>query len=360
MAPIYILLPAVAAVAWALYTKYQQNRITDFIVLALASFVTLLNALMVSRIMAGDITVAENMVQMGAASCIVPLAYTYFARQVGRQSVNDAAVSMLWMVVPLTFVPEIIISNPFEPIALPEEGVQPFCITVMSGGKTLISTNIGNLVMLIQCIITIGRIVPLMMMLRKHHLHLNKKVYSFLTCWTFAIVFIIMVSSLTRAELSSTFGQWFYYTFYSLLLIFLSTLVALRYDLYPVETEEGEAVEDLSLYVQQKYGNMSAQLRLIMEQQKQYLDTQLTAEQVIERLNTNHTYFSQMMQSEWGMSFSEYLNNLRLANVERLLRDNSLSISDAATQSGFADAGYMSRRFKAKYGVTPSEWRKSL
>lgn len=360
MIPIYILIPAVFATLWGVYVKYQQHKIADTIILSVMGIASFVNVLLVYQMIVDEISVCEHLIQMVAASCVIPLAYTYFARQVGRQTTNDTATTLMWLLACFTFVPEIIIYNPFEPFVLPKDEVQPFVIYVLSHGEKTFAIYTGDLVSMLQCLVAVLRIIPFSIMLREHNLHLNKKVYSFMACWALIIVFVLMISTMSMEELRSTSGRWFYLSFYSLLIIYVNVLIALRYDLYPIENAEGEIIEDLSFYVQQQYGDMATRMRNFMEQQQRYLDTQLTAEQVIEHLHTNHTYFSQMMSSEWGMSFSEYLNNLRLAHVERLLHDESLSISAAATQSGFADAGYMSRKFKAKYGVTPTEWRKSL
>lgn len=359
MIPTYLLLiPAIVTMAWAIYKKYQQHKITDFVLLMLTAIAALVNVVLVYFMIVDELTIGQHLLQMISVVFFVPLAYTYFARQVGHRTANSAASTVLWGIALLTFVPEIIISNPFEPFVLPKETLEPFNLYVISHGENIYTIHTGDFVAILQCLITIFRIIPLVHMLHKYSLHLNRKVYALLACWALIIVFIVMVSGMTYNELSSTFGSCFYFGFYSLLLIFASFLIANGYDINPIETEENEAVEDLNAYVQQQYSALSVQLRTLMEEQQLYTDPQITAESVIERLQTNHTYFSQMMSSVWGMSFSEYLNRLRLAHVERLLADESLTISAVATQSGFSDAGYMSRKFKAKNGITPSEWRK--
>lgn len=356
----FLILPTLAVTLWALHTKYRQGKITDLVILLALGVAVYLNVFLVYESIVSGLSVISNLVQMTAASVIIPLAYLYFARQVGRQTANNTASTMLWLLILLNFIPEIILCSPFEQLILPKGGLLPFNVYVISHGNIEYDIRTGDLVNILQCFVSILRIIPFMLMLRKHNLHLNRKVYSFFTCWALIIVFVVMVSSMTTEELHSTFGTIFYFSFYSMLLILVNTLIANGYDLYPVETEENEAVEDLSVYVQQQYGAIASKMRVIMEDQKLYTDPQVTASSVIELLNTNHTYFSKMMESEWGMSFSEYLNSLRLKHVKQLLSDDSLTISNVATQSGFADAGYMSRKFKAKYGITPSEWRKRL
>lgn len=353
-----LLIPTLGAMGWALYTKYQQHKIPDFYLLLSLSVALLLNVFLVHQHIVAQLSVGTHLLQMAAASSIVPLAYMYFAHQVGHQTANDTATTLLWVMAALTFVPEIVIYNPFEHPAIVHEGLTPFRIYFFSADQSSVSFNTGDIVLIVQSLITILRIVIFIMLLRQFNLHLNSKVHSFLACWMLIIVFIIMISSMDTEELRSPLGSAFYYCFYSFLIIFGSVLIAKGYDLYPIQTEAEESIEDLSIYVQQQYGDLATRLRAAMRQQQLYTDPQLSAERVIEHLNTNHTYFSQMMSTEFGMSFSEYVNTLRLAHVVRLLPDESLTISQVAQQSGFSDAGYMSRKFKAKHGMTPSEWRK--
>lgn len=357
---IYIfLVPVIGATLWALYTKLKQKKTMDFFLLLMSVIAASVNFCVVYQMMLSDISVSLHLVQMAAGSSVVPLLYHYFSRQVGKQTPNHATIVLLWVIAAFTFVPQIIFYSPSETLEIPEGGLKPYVIYYLSHGEKLFSMNTGDLVVTLQCLVTFVRIVGLVFILRRHNLYLNGKVYSFLSCWFATIVFIIMVSSMSHDDLCSPWGSWFYFTSVAILEVFMSMLIAKGYDLCPIETEQGEVVEDVAVYLRQQYSSNAAKLRRMMEEEQLFLDTQLTADRVISMLGTNHTYFSQMMSSEWRMSFSEYLNSLRIAHVRKLLADDSLTISMAATQSGFADAGYMSRKFKEKYGVTPSEWRKN-
>lgn len=361
MSLIYLtLIPAVCSSLWALYSKYQQHELTDLFLLSASSVAIIVNAIAVYFMVISDVTVVFHLMQMSAAAIIVPMLYTYFSRQVGKQQPDYTTVTLLWLVALVTFIPNIVIYNPFTEQSLPDYRFQPFALYYFTDGEKRFGIYTGDLASILQCVITIIRIIPFMFKLKQHNLHLNKKVYALGTCWATIIIFIIMVSSMSYPELRSTAGTLFYFFGYSIIIMFANFLIAKRYDHYPIETEHGEAVEDLGVYVQQQYSEMSSRLHDIMEKQELYLDPQLTAESVVEKLHTNRTYFSQMLSSDFGMSFSEYLNRLRLAHVEKLLQDDSLTITAVAQQSGFADAGYMSRKFKAKHGITPSEWRKQF
>jgi len=58
----------------------------------------------------------------------------------------------------------------------------------------------------------------------------------------------------------------------------------------------------------------------------------------------------------FAKSFSELILERRLTHATHFL-NNGYSIQEAATQSGFSQPGYFSRRFKEAKGITPTEYR---
>lgn len=58
------------------------------------------------------------------------------------------------------------------------------------------------------------------------------------------------------------------------------------------------------------------------------------------------------------MTVSEYLTQLRIGNACALLLDGRLSMAQIAEQTGFKQASYFSRQFKASKGIKPMEFRR--
>jgi len=54
----------------------------------------------------------------------------------------------------------------------------------------------------------------------------------------------------------------------------------------------------------------------------------------------------------------EYLNRLRLKEVERLLTTSDMAISEIADQTGFYDSNYLAKMFRKKYAISPRDFRK--
>ncbi len=60
-----------------------------------------------------------------------------------------------------------------------------------------------------------------------------------------------------------------------------------------------------------------------------------------------------------GLSPKEALNRLRADRAEKLLRATDLSLEKVAVSSGFSNAGRLNQVFRARYGASPGQYRRS-
>lgn len=72
----------------------------------------------------------------------------------------------------------------------------------------------------------------------------------------------------------------------------------------------------------------------------------------------NPSYLSSYFTAHNKEGFSEYLNKIRVAKAEELLRDGGLSISEISGQVGYSDPGYFTKVFKKQTGFSPSQYRR--
>ena len=59
----------------------------------------------------------------------------------------------------------------------------------------------------------------------------------------------------------------------------------------------------------------------------------------------------------YRMSIAEYVRTAKLERALALLRTSDLSIGEIAAECGFVDQSHFTRRFRAKYGGTPGQFR---
>lgn len=69
------------------------------------------------------------------------------------------------------------------------------------------------------------------------------------------------------------------------------------------------------------------------------------------------SYFGYIFKKNRGISANKYISELQLAKATELLRSTSASVSDIAERVGFGDANYFSTAFKARYGISPRQYR---
>ena len=97
----------------------------------------------------------------------------------------------------------------------------------------------------------------------------------------------------------------------------------------------------------------------LMIDEKLYLTPNLKLVDLVKMLGTNRSYVYNAINREMGMSFSEYVNSLRVEYAcELMQRDPSLSIPRVAEQSGFASDVSFYRNFKLFKGGSPKDYFK--
>ena len=95
-----------------------------------------------------------------------------------------------------------------------------------------------------------------------------------------------------------------------------------------------------------------------MEDQKQFLNSDLKLQDVADLLGTNRTYLTNNIKAATGQTFTQYVNTYRVEYAKELLSSHpDEKISAIWAESGFATESSFFRTFKAVTGTTPSEWK---
>lgn len=103
------------------------------------------------------------------------------------------------------------------------------------------------------------------------------------------------------------------------------------------------------------------QLIALMEQERPFLDSHLTLEQLALRLGVNRNYISEVISRSGRRSFYTLINSYRLEYAEGMLRrDPTLKIEHVAFDSGFSSMSLFSQLFKQHKGVPPSLFAKRI
>ena len=77
-------------------------------------------------------------------------------------------------------------------------------------------------------------------------------------------------------------------------------------------------------------------------------------------LNYSPNYLSNKFTEYAGISFKNYVMNLRFSFCEALLKNSELSITEISTASGFEDFSNFMTYFKKRYCMTPKQYREKI
>lgn len=93
-----------------------------------------------------------------------------------------------------------------------------------------------------------------------------------------------------------------------------------------------------------------------------YLETQVTQkislEETAAHFYMSSNYFCKFFKKNFGCTYTNYLNELRLEKACHMLTDTTLPIMEISLLCGFDNLSYFNRLFRKKRGVTPSEYRR--
>jgi AraC-like DNA-binding protein len=90
-------------------------------------------------------------------------------------------------------------------------------------------------------------------------------------------------------------------------------------------------------------------------------DPELSLSTLSARLATNTAYLSRALNEGLGLNFSAFINGLRAEHVADSIRDGDRrDLIQTALDAGFASKASFNRAFKARFGVSPSAFRRQV
>lgn len=393
------LIPALAAIIYAVTVKVRQRKTLDIILFTLGGGVALFNEYFMYEFFTEQgMPVWMRCIQQFIACMIVPTAYMYFASQMGFKWLNGNTVALWMFMLFLALPPGIFLIDGVAPMEM-KESLNPMTFHFYREGREIFYMRTADIIIVLQALLTLTRMFVMTITLRRYHLAVSPRVRYFLTWWLAAIVFIIFCAAFTTEEFAEPALLWTYYICYSTLIVSIFILLGQNFDLHPIllsiehekdltdddiDDEEGETaaklagsavsgavkpqaeqkdeeasepiiIENIASFVM--HGRVMAEQLRTMLNNKCFCDPNLCLDDVISQLGTNRTYFSRMMKAEFGCTFTELVTNHRIEYAEHLLRNTDLSINEIANQSGFSDNSNFTRRFRKVHGIPPSQFR---
>lgn len=86
--------------------------------------------------------------------------------------------------------------------------------------------------------------------------------------------------------------------------------------------------------------------------------SEITLESVAQSVNVTAPYLSKIFKEDTGITFKEYLTELRMEAGKKLLKEGVKSLKEISTLVGYSDTNYFVRAFKKYEGLTPKDYQR--
>lgn len=120
-------------------------------------------------------------------------------------------------------------------------------------------------------------------------------------------------------------------------------IIPVAYQVVPIEPKHEREREAVFAYMASKYSV-----------------SDLSVDIAVKDLGINRIKINEILRAETGLTFSIYLNKLRLTEAARLLSDKQVGVAEAAFAVGYNSLSYFNRLFKKEFGCNPSSYKDSM
>ncbi|OUS74978.1 hypothetical protein B1748_19855 [Paenibacillus sp. MY03] len=130
------------------------------------------------------------------------------------------------------------------------------------------------------------------------------------------------------------------------------TLEEIKNDFLRIFEELSEEIQESG---KQKNTVLITKIKEIIEDN--YKDENLSLQGISSMLKMSSAYVGRMFKASEAMSVGDYMNEVRMKHVIRLMDNENYTIKDMMEMVGYSNLSYFWRLFKKKYGTTPKEYR---
>jgi two-component system response regulator YesN len=114
------------------------------------------------------------------------------------------------------------------------------------------------------------------------------------------------------------------------------------------------------LYPQFNSHNGKSAIRRVCDFIEQNPTHNLSLADAAEMVHLSASHFSMLFKKSTGLTFLNYVNQIRIEKAKELLQIPELKVYEVAERAGFASLPYFNRVFKQALGIAPLEYRKRL
>ncbi len=107
-----------------------------------------------------------------------------------------------------------------------------------------------------------------------------------------------------------------------------------------------------------KHIELYNRIKPAIDYMESHLQERITLKQLSLLCNLSRSHFSRLFRDVMDTTPTCYLLNLRLDEAATLIKSTQMSIAEIAAETGFDNPAYFSRKFKARFSVSPLVFRR--
>ncbi|MET0753659.1 MAG: helix-turn-helix domain-containing protein [Pyrinomonadaceae bacterium] len=188
---------------------------------------------------------------------------------------------------------------------------------------------------------------------------------NFLYVFTFVLVAGAIFDFTDSFVFHLSYIQYFYFELIlALVTYYLAIAGYLRSETIELEFNEVKSVEiedaRKTLLSEEDLENFKIKLQKLMENEKPFLNPQITLNDLAKNLGVNSAVLSYAINRGFGRNFNDFINEFRISEVKAKLRKGeaaSLTLLGIALDSGFNSKATFNRAFKKITGTSPKEFQ---
>ena len=86
----------------------------------------------------------------------------------------------------------------------------------------------------------------------------------------------------------------------------------------------------------------------------------LTIEEICHKFSISRSSLQTLFKNNLNMAPKQYISDLKLNKSKLLIKESVYTISEISSKLGFTSIHYFSRKFKQQYGITPTDYAKTI
>ncbi len=110
---------------------------------------------------------------------------------------------------------------------------------------------------------------------------------------------------------------------------------------------------------QNKLMDLQERIQRIASYIHEHYSSKISLDDLASREGFSRTYFSHFFKNNFGMTFKEYLDNIRCEKAKGLLNTTSENLLTVSYLCGFSDIRTLNNAFEKRYGLLPKDYRRS-